>query len=151
MITCIHLCIIITASCTIKRCHCWWSLQCVEEWLKSLKSEAVFSTLMCVRRSRCRFCGLSQFTALKVYSHLQSVSPKLLFSSSPTWIFCSNQASLQTLLDMPCSFPASAVTHIVSSSLLSSLALLQDPSGSSPDFSVKLSTTLAFLHLFWHF
>lgn len=45
--------------------------------MKSLKSEAVFSTLMCVRRSRCRFCGLSQFTALKVYSHLQSVSPNM--------------------------------------------------------------------------
>ena len=82
MITCLHLCIMITASCTIKRCHCWWSLPCVEEWLKSLKSEAVSSTLMCVRRSRCRFCGLSQFTALKVYSRSESVSPKLPFNSS---------------------------------------------------------------------
>lgn len=56
-----------------------------------------------------------QFIALKFYPTLQSVSPKLPSNSSPTWVFCSHQASLQTLLDVPCSFSVSTLTHIDSS------------------------------------
>lgn len=108
----------------------------------------VFSTLMCVRRSSCHFCGLSQFTALKLYSHLQAVSLQLPSNSSPTQIICFNQASLQTLLGMPCSFPASAIVHIVCSSKKPSVTLSCPPSVSVWLKSRLLCETLQYLGLF---
>lgn len=111
----------------------------------------VFSTLMCVRRSSCHFCGLSQFTALKVYSHLQAVSLQLP-SNSPQH---KSSASTRPVfkLSLACHVHSQLLPLFISSvlprsPLLPSPALLQYLSGLNPDFSVKLSSTLAFLDLF---
>lgn len=111
---------------------------------------SVFSMLMCVRRSSCHFCGLSQFTALKVYSHLQAVSLQLP-SNSPQH---KSSASTRPVfkLSLACHVHSQLLPLFILSVLprspLPSPALLQYLSGLNPDFSVKLSSTLAFLDLF---
>lgn len=82
MFTSLHICIIITSLCTVKRWQSWQSPPCVEGWPNSLVSEAVLSKLLCVRKSSGHCCGHSVYSS-KVLSHFSVCFSQTSFQLFP--------------------------------------------------------------------